>query len=147
MRLVIQRVREASVEVGQQEVARIGPGLVVLVGFTVQDDPKEFSRIAKMIVQLRLFDDSASHLNRSLAQTSREVLVVPEITLVASLAKGTRPSFDPAAPLEQAKALFEAFVQSIAAIHPRVAAGVFQAHMVVRLANDGPVTFVLDEAS
>ena len=144
MRLVIQRVRYASVTVAQQEVARIGPGLAILVGFVAPDEPTDFPRIAEELLRLRVFNDDEGRMARSLVDTGGEVLVVPEITLVASLAKGQRPSFDPAAPPAVAKILFEAFVQSIQAVYPKVAVGLFQAHMVVHLANDGPVTCVLD---
>jgi len=142
MQLVIQRVREASVTVSDQEIARIGPGVVVFVGFTAADQPTDFPHVAQMLVQLRVFDDANGRLNRSLAEIGGEVLVVPEITLVASLTKGLRPSFDTAAPPELARRLFDAFVHALQTVYPNVAAGVFQAHMVVRLANDGPVTFV-----
>lgn len=145
MRLVIQRVREATVEVDHKEVVHIGPGLVVFVGFTAHEEPTNFPRIAEALVRLRIFDDDAGRLNRSLTDAGGEVLVVPEITLVASLAKGYRPSFDVAAGSQKARDLFEAFVRSLQAIHPNVSAGIFQAHMVVHLANDGPVTFVIDD--
>ena len=144
MRLVLQRVRRASVSTGGAEAARIGPGLVILVGFTAQDGPAALEQAVKDVVELRLFDDERGRPSRSLLETGGEVLVVSEITLVASLAKGRRPSFDPAAPPDAAKALFSAFVDSLKRAHPKVQTGVFQADMIVSLDNDGPVTFVLD---
>ena len=143
MHVVIQRVREASVTVQHTEVARIGQGLVVLVGFTAGDGSDQFPDTARELVHLRVFDDDAGRLNRSLLDIGGEVLVVPEVTLAASLTKGQRPSFDAAASPGVARALFDTFVASLKAVYPKVATGVFQAHMIVRLANDGPVTFII----
>ena len=145
MRMVIQRVQEASVSVGQTEVARIGLGLMVLVGFLAGEEPSRFSDVAKTLIHLRIFStgDGAGRLNRSLMDVGGEVLVVPEVTLAVSLTTGQRLSFDTAAPPEAARTLFKAFVASLQAVYPKVSTGIFQAHMVVRLANDGPVTFVL----
>ena len=102
-------------------------------------------RIAHRILTLRIFDDDAGRLNRSLQDVQGELLVIPQITLTASLTTGTRPSFHTAAPPEVAKVLYEALVSAIRAIYPSVTVGVFQTEMVVALENDGPVTFVLDE--
>ena len=145
MRIVIQRVRRASVEVDGREVASIGAGLLALVGFAAGERPEgQFARMAERLLNLRIFDDPQGRLNRSLQDVGGELLLIPQITLTASLEKGTRPSFHTAAAPEEARHLFEAFSSATRTLHPRMAAGVFQARMVVNLENDGPVTFVLD---
>jgi D-tyrosyl-tRNA(Tyr) deacylase len=101
--------------------------------------------MAKRLVSLRVFDDGEGRLNRSVQDVQGELLLVPQITLSASLSKGTRPSFHTAAPPEAARELFERFVLAVRTVYPRVSTGLFQAHMVVRLENDGPVTFVLTD--
>jgi D-tyrosyl-tRNA(Tyr) deacylase len=102
--------------------------------------------MAQQIVKLRIFDDTVGRLNRSLQDVQGELLLIPQITLTASLAKGTCPSFHTAASPESARVLFETLVQEARDIYPRVLTGVFQSHMVVNLENDGPVTFVLADA-
>ena len=144
MRLVIQRVRSASVEVAGRHVASIGSGLVALVGFAAQENPAQLGRMARRLISLRMFDDERGRLNRSVAEISGSVLLIPQITLTASLDKGTRPSFHTAAAPQIALERFEAFVQDVRAVHPQVHAGVFQAQMIVHLSNDCPVTFILD---
>ena len=144
MRIVIQRVRKATVSVDGREIAQIGHGLLALVGFSAEEPPDGFARMAQRIVKLRIFDDEQGRLNRSLQETNGELLLVPQITLTASLAKGTRPSFHTAAAPEAARSLFEQFVQAATSHYPQTRSGVFQAHMVVSLENDGPVTFVID---
>jgi len=145
MRAVIQRVRSASVAVDGREVVRIGPGLLVLVGFSVRERPDAAARLAERIVALRIFNDEHGRLNRSLKEAQGDLLLIPQITLTASLTKGARPSFQAAAAPEVARGLFEALVRQVNAIYPKVSSGVFQSHMVVSLENDGPVTFVLEE--
>ena len=145
MRAVVQRVRSASVTVDGRETARIGPGLLVLAGFAPQDTPQVLSRMASRLVCLRIFDDEAGRLNRSLKDIAGELLLIPQVTLTSSLAKGTRPSFHTAAAPDAARERFDGFVQAVKSLHPHVVTGVFQAHMLVRLENEGPVTFVLDE--
>jgi len=146
MKAVIQRVRSASVTAAGREVARIGSGLVALVGFSAQETPAttDMPRIARRILTLRIFDDDAGRLNQSLEEVQGELLVIPQITLMASLTNGTRPSFHTAASPKEAKALYEALVSAIKAVYPHVSIGIFQAEMVVALENDGPVTFVLE---
>ena len=147
MRIVIQRVRRATVTVDGREVAGIGPGLLALVGFSAQDasvSPKAV-RLARRLVTMRIFDDAEGRLNRSLQDVQGELLLVPQITLTASLAKGTRPSFHTAATPEIARPLFDALIEELRAIYPRVSIGEFQARMVVSLENDGPVTFLLSD--
>lgn len=146
MRLVVQRVRSAAVEADGREAAAIGRGLLVLVGFSAEGEPPErLARMAERLVKLRAFDDEAGRINRCLAEVQGALLVVPQVTLTASLEKGSRPSFHTAAAPELARSLFEAFVGKLRSLHPDVQTGVFQAAMLVRLENDGPVTFVLED--
>ncbi len=146
MRLVVQRVRKASVSVDDREVTSIGPGLLVLVGFSAQESVSNVhsARAVKRIIQLRIFDDPQGRLNRSLQEVQGELLLIPQVTLTVSLQKGTRPSFHTCAPPETAKTLFEAFLKTAQDAYPRTSAGAFRAHMAVSLENDGPVTLVLD---
>jgi len=145
MRVVIQRVRSASVSVDGREVARIGQGAVALVGFSADEAVAQQAahRMAQRLLSLRLFDDASGRLNRSLTDVGGELLLIPQVTLTASLEKGTRPSFHTAAPPERAKPLFETLAASARGLYSKVATGAFQAHMVVALEHDGPVTFVL----
>ena len=144
MRSVIQRVKEAHVDVAGATVGSIRTGLLVLVGVTLTDTPKDADYLADKIVQLRIFPDDVRRMNRSLTDVRGELLVVSQFTLYGDCSKGRRPSFDAAAPLEQAKTLYEYFVQRLRSSNTIVETGVFQAEMKVHLVNDGPVTFVLD---
>ena len=152
MRLLLQRVTEASVTVAGDVVAAIGPGLLVLVGFG-QGDGAEFSGSAlcrtmlEKVCDLRIFPDGEGRLNRSLRDTHGELLLVSQFTLYAACRKGRRPSFSEAAAPEPARELYEAVVRLAAALLPgRVASGIFGADMDVRLNNQGPVTILLDSA-
>jgi D-tyrosyl-tRNA(Tyr) deacylase len=117
---------------------------VALVGVTSTDTPKDAEYLADKIVQLRIFPDEVRRMNRSLIDVRGELLVISQFTLYGDCSKGRRPSFDQAAPPEQAKALYEYFVQRLRLSNTLVETGVFQAEMEVYLVNDGPVTFVLD---
>ena len=144
MRIVLQRVKRAHVDVAGETVGSIGPGLLLLVGITHADTRADADFLAAKVVQLRIFPDDARHMNRSLLDTGGELLVVSQFTLYGDCRKGRRPSFDRAAPPELARELYEYFVQRLALSNVHVATGVFQAEMEVHLVNDGPVTFVLD---
>jgi len=144
MRSVIQRVKEAHVDVAGATVGSIRTGLLVLVGVTLTDTPKDADYLADKIVQLRIFPDDVRRMNRSLIDVRGELLVVSQFTLYGDCSKGRRPSFDAAAPPEQAKTLYEYFLQRLRSSNTLVETGVFQAEMEVHLINDGPVTFVLD---
>ena len=143
MRLVIQRVREAEITVEDRPVAKIGAGALVLVGVAAADGPARLEAVVDELLGLRIFDDAAGRLNQSLRDVGGELLLVSQVTLVCGWASG-RPSFDPAAPADRARAVFSRLVQLAQNAHPRTQAGVFQAEMQVRLVNDGPVTVVLD---
>ena len=147
MRALVQRVREASVTVDGAVCARIGAGLVVLAGITATDLPGDREWLARKIVQLRIFDDDAGVMNRSVLQAGGELLVVSQFTLYASSRKGNRPSYIAAAPPDVARPMFEAFVAALRnQLGKPVPTGVFGASMQVALVNDGPVTLWLDSA-
>lgn len=144
MRLVVQRVASASVSVDGRTVSSIGPGLLALVGAGAQDAPGEPERLADKVYHLRIFEDDDRRMNRSLADTGGEAMVVSQFTLYADTRKGRRPSWTGAAPPEAAEPAVEAFALALEALGVRVARGVFRAHMSVELVNDGPVTVVLE---
>ena len=145
MRLVIQRVREASVTVDGLVTGHIGPGLLTLAGFAPTDTPAALAWMARKLVQLRIFGDENGQMNRSVLDTGGQVLVVSQFTLLADARKGNRPSYAGAAPPPIAGPLYEQFVAAVAAeLGQPVPTGVFGADMQVRLLNDGPVTIVLD---
>jgi len=144
MRVVLQRVSEAHVDVGEVTVGSIQAGLVILLGVTGSDTAKDADYLAGKIVDLRVFRDDAQRMNRSVLETGGELLVVSQFTLYGDCRKGRRPSFDLAAPAEQARVLYEYFVERLRSRNITVRTGVFQADMQIHLVNDGPVTFVLD---
>lgn len=144
MRAVIQRVRRASVDVGDERVAEIGPGLLALVGVGVDDAPAQAVALAKKIVGLRIFEDDAGRMNRSLLDTGGALCLVSQFTLQGDVRKGRRPSFGGAAPPERAAPLFDAVVAAARESGVPVATGRFRAAMQVALVNDGPVTILLD---
>lgn len=143
MRAVIQRVRRASVRAGNQE-ARIGPGLLLLVGFEAQDTLAAAEWAAAKIASLRIFQDAQDKMNLALQDMGGEILAVSQFTLAGSILKGRRPSFDAAMAPGPARELFDAFVTCLRSQGCKVATGFFQEHMEVDLVNDGPVTFVLE---
>ncbi len=144
MRAVVQRVLSAKVTVDDRTVGEIGQGLLVLVGVEQGDGPADVEYIARKIRELRVFEDEARHLNRSVQDVGGSVLVVSQFTLAADCRKGRRPSFDEAAPPRIAKPLYEDVVRELQANGLQVATGEFQAMMLVSLVNDGPVTLLLD---
>lgn len=152
MKAVVQRVTRASVTVvaedGTSSVSgSIGAGMLVLVCVLRGDGPAEAAALAERIAQFRFFRDEAGRMNRSALDLSLAALVVSQFTLAADGRKGRRPSFDRAAPPEEARGLYEAFVAELRRHGLRVETGVFAASMQVELVNDGPVTFVLEEPS
>lgn len=145
MRVVIQRVAEASVAVDGQKVAKIGAGLLVLAGFEDCDSEADLDWMAGKIVRLRVFPDADSVMNRSVQELGGEILAVSQFTLYASVKKGNRPSWSRAARGEVSRPLFERFVARLSAeLGREVQTGVFGADMRVALVNDGPVTLSLD---
>lgn len=144
MRAVIQRVTSASVTVGGELVSEIAEGLLIFLGIAHDDTEAELDYIANKVINLRIFEDSEGKMNRSLLETGGAALVVSQFTLYGDCRKGRRPSFIDAARPEQAKALYEQFIDVLAAQHIPTQGGTFQAMMDVRLVNDGPVTILLD---
>jgi D-tyrosyl-tRNA(Tyr) deacylase len=140
MRVLLQRVESARVEVAGQEVGRIGRGLAVFVGVGTGDTTESADYLAARIPVLRLFDDASGRPNLSLVEIEGELLVVSQFTLYADCRKGRRPSFDQAAPPHVARVLYDYFVTKLTGAGLRVATGIFQAEMKVSLVNDGPFT-------
>jgi D-tyrosyl-tRNA(Tyr) deacylase len=137
-------VKEAHVNVAGSTVGAIRTGLLVLVGVTSTDTPKDAEYLADKIIHLRIFPDEVRRMNRSIIEAQGGLLVISQFTLYGDCTKGRRPSFDQAAPPEQAKNLYDYFVERLRLSNTMVETGVFQAEMEVYLVNDGPVTFVLD---
>ena len=144
MKALIQRVTRASVTVDGQEVARIGRGLVCLVGVAIGDREEDAKTLVDKVVNLRIFSDEQGKFNLSLIDVQGELLAVSQFTLLADTRKGRRPSFTRAAPPGEAEALFNRFVEIAAYAGTRVDSGRFQQHMLVEIHNDGPVTILLD---
>ena len=144
MKVLIQRVVEAQVSVNQEVVGSIGPGLVVLLGVSKDDTLKDADRLVDRILTYRIFDDEEGRMNRSIREMGGQVLVVSQFTLVADVAKGTRPSFTPAAGPELAQELYQRFIDQLAASGLTVETGRFGGRMIVSIHNDGPVTFLLE---
>lgn len=144
MRIVLQRVSRAAVEVDGQVLSRIGRGLLALVCVARGDDDAVVRRAAQKIAGLRLFEDDAGKMNLDLAGVGGEILVVSQFTLLADTSRGRRPSFEGAAAGDIAAPLVELFAETLRQSGFAVATGRFAAHMGVELVNDGPVTLVLD---
>jgi D-tyrosyl-tRNA(Tyr) deacylase len=144
MKIVLQRVKEARVDVEGVTAGRIGRGLCLLVGVEKGDGEADAEYLARKCVELRIFPDAQGKMNLSLAEAGGEVLAVSQFTLAGSVRKGRRPSFDGAEAPARAAELFDHFVGAVEALGVTVETGVFQALMEVRIVNDGPVTFVLE---
>ncbi len=145
MRVLVQRVRRAAVEIGGALHSEIGAGLLVLVGVGPDDMPEDVEYLAGKVVRLRIFDDEAGVMNLDVVQAGGEVLAVSQFTLMASTRRGNRPSYVGAAPEAVSKPLYEAFVRRVGELLGRdVPTGRFGADMQVSLVNDGPVTIWMD---
>ena len=145
MRVVVQRVRTASVTVGGVVSGRIAAGMLVLAGFEGEDDVAAIDWMVQKLLRLRIFADAAGIMNLSVQEAGGEILAVSQFTLFASVRKGNRPSWSRAAPGAISQPLFESFVDRLAAgLGKPVATGIFGADMQVELINDGPVTLVID---
>jgi D-tyrosyl-tRNA(Tyr) deacylase len=144
VRAVVQRVSEAAVRVEGSVVGQIGPGLVVLLGVGKGDAESDADYLAEKVANLRILDDEAGQMNRSVFETRGQVLVVSQFTLYGDARRGRRPGWSEAAPPEEANGLYERFVASLRGLGLTVETGVFRAMMQVTLVNDGPVTLLLD---
>ncbi len=145
MRIVIQRVLSAAVDVDDRMVAEIERGILALVGVEKSDGEEQVRFLAGKMVGMRIFEDDNGKMNLSVGDIGGKVLAVPQFTLAADVRKGRRPSFDTAAEPDRAREVFEVFADAVAAEGIDVARGAFQKHMHVSLVNDGPVTFVLEK--
>lgn len=144
MRAIVQRVSQASVTVGGEVAGAIGPGMTILLGVTHDDEPADADWLARKIAGLRIFEDSAGKLNLSLLDVEGQALVVSQFTLYADARKGRRPSFVDAARPEVAEPLVQRFADTLRQHGIQVEMGVFGAHMLVEIHNDGPVTLILE---
>lgn len=144
MKAIIQRVRRSSVTIDGTVVGKIGPGLTLLLGVTESDTENQCDYLAEKAVNLRIFEDDAGKMNRSLLDIGGEMLIISQFTLCADCRKGRRPSFIAAARPEQAVPLYERFVAQVQTQGVQTASGQFGADMLVSIENDGPVTIILD---
>ena len=144
MRAVVQRVSRCKVTIEEWTSGEIGHGLLVLLGVGREDTEADASYLAEKIAGLRIFEDADGKMNRSVQDASGSILAVSQFTLYGDVRRGKRPSFDAAAPPEQARRLYELFVQRIQALGLRCETGRFQEMMQVELVNEGPVTILLD---
>jgi D-tyrosyl-tRNA(Tyr) deacylase len=145
MRALLQRVRSGKVTVDGKAVAEIGRGLVILLGIGQEDTEVQARFLAKKVADLRIFEDSNGKFNLSITETGGSVIVVSQFTLYSDSRKGRRPSFSEAAPPELAEPLVEKFATFLQALNVPTQTGVFGAHMLVELQNDGPVTIWLEK--
>lgn len=144
MRIIVQRVSQASVSVESRVVGAIGRGAVILVGVTHEDTKEQAEWLARKVTGLRIFEDSAGKINASLLDVEGAALVISQFTLYADTRKGRRPSFTDAAPPEMAEPLVNHFAQALRDHGVPVETGIFGAHMLVEIHNDGPVTIILE---
>lgn len=144
MRVLVQRVSSARVEVGGKVVGEIGRGLLLFLGFGHEDTPEMLPAIAKKILEMRIFSDDAGKLNLSVTDIGGSILAVSQFTLYANCTRGRRPDFTPAAPPQLAERLYDLFLNLLRDSKMEVQAGIFAADMQVSLVNDGPVTFFLE---
>lgn len=145
MRVVLQRVRNGRVKVNQDTLAEIGPGLVILLGVGHGDSEQEAQYLAEKIANLRIFEDQEGKMNLSVLDVGGEAIVVSQFTLYADTRKGRRPSFTAAAPPEIASPLVDRFADLLAQQGVPTQTGDFGAHMLVEIANDGPVTIWIEK--
>jgi D-tyrosyl-tRNA(Tyr) deacylase len=144
MRSVVQRVSEAFVVVNEEEVGRIGRGILVFVGVGPDDTDEDVHHLADKVVHLRIFPDEQDKMNLSVLDVAGSILAISQFTLLGDCRKGRRPSYAGAAPPDLARALYEALVEELRRYSLPVATGKFQENMQVHLINDGPVTLLLD---
>jgi D-tyrosyl-tRNA(Tyr) deacylase len=145
MKIVIQRVKEASVKVDEKVVGKIGKGILVFLGACVGDNEKDISYLSNKLINLRMFEDEAGKMNLSLKDfLEGEVLVVSQFTLYADCKKGRRPSFINALEPKKAERFYLRFIEEVKGQVKKVESGVFGAKMEVFLVNDGPVTFIIE---
>lgn len=144
MRVVIQRVAQASVDVDGRTIAEIGRGIVALAAFRRGDGAEELRWMARKCLELRIFEDERGKMNRSVLDEEGEVLVVSQFTLYGNCRKGRRPAYTDSAPPEEAVRLYRLFIEMLQDLYPRIAEGEFGSKMKLELVNDGPVTLIVE---
>ncbi len=144
MRAVVQRVTKASVSVDNEVVRKISNGIVILLGVGKDDTEEDAKYLAEKIVNLRIFDDEDGKMNFSLLDVKGQALIISQFTLYGDCRRGRRPSYSDSAPPDLAKALYEKFIELVKNYDVHVETGIFAAHMLVEIHNDGPVTLLLD---
>ena len=147
MKIVVQRVSQAQVSVGNQIIGQIGKGILAFVAIGKQDTEKDADYLVQKVTQLRMFEDKDGKMNLSAFDVPAQILVVSQFTLYGDCRKGRRPSFDKAADLVKGEELYNYFVAALRGQNIEVETGKFQAMMEVKLVNDGPVTFILESGS
>ena len=147
MKVILQRVSSASVSVNGKIAGAVNQGILILLGVMKGDQQEDVDYLAQKIAAYRIFPDEHGRMNKSLLDIKGEALVVSQFTLAADGKKGRRPSFDNAAPPEEALLLYEKFIQKLRSLNIQTATGIFGAYMEVTLVNDGPVTFVMEHTS
>lgn len=143
MLIVLQRVLNASVVIDDSIYSSIEKGFVALVGFQPDDNENDLSFMVRKILRIRIFDDENGALNQSISDINGDILLVPNFTLAADTTRGNRPGFSTAMPPNDAKVMFEKFVDDVSSLHASVSSGLFGADMQVSLINDGPITISL----
>ena len=143
MLIVLQRVLKASVSIDNSIYSSVGKGFVALVGFQPDDNENDLSFMVRKILRIRIFDDENGALNQSISDINGDILLVPNFTLAADTTRGNRPGFSTAMPPNDAKVMFEKFVDDVSSLHASVSSGLFGADMQVSLINDGPITISL----
>jgi len=144
MKLLMQKVKRASVNVDDQVVGRIGPGLLVFVGMAKDDDEMQFVKAIDKILNARIWAKADKGFDQNVIDIEGEVLLVSQFTLLADMKKGNRPDFSQAMPVNRAKIMYNRFYNQLKERYSKIEQGVFQAKMEVELVNDGPVTIILD---
>jgi len=145
MKALIQRVKKASVSIDDELYSQINEGMLIFLGVEKTDEIENAKKLAEKLLNLRVFDDAEGKMNKSLMDVQGEILVVSQFTLMGDCKKGTRPSFDKAAPPEKANDLYEDFVKIMSESNLTLKTGKFQAMMDISLVNDGPVTLLVEK--
>ncbi|MFC1752150.1 D-aminoacyl-tRNA deacylase [Thermoproteota archaeon] len=145
MKLVIQRVSEADITINGKTTAKIGLGMLVLLGISKQDTEEQVKYLADKLIGLRIFEDEDGKMNKDIVQKNGEILIVSQFTLYADCKKGRRPGFESAAKPDVARPLYNYFISTLKQKFPHVKTGEFGADMTVKLVNDGPVTIIIEE--